>query len=215
MRQVWQNLFSAFWWWWHASRVIEEDGYGPGHPPEGGPGKITSWWHLWPRLEFLCLLMMLFCSLLRFFGRSQLPCHWRQKEWRWDTMVPLRGSSITIILPLWAPCVSSHRESEKQGYHALTPKNKEIEKLDLFGRKLCIANQQVLLGHYDFTLWDTVSEFKDKLPDDGEISSFSSPMAVRFFKGLDRPFSASAEPYFSLEPESSLNKADGSSPLSL
>lgn len=53
-------------------------------------------------------------------------------------------------------------EKKRQGHQASTLKGKEAQRLDLFVRKLYftgglqfrIANQEALLGQYDFSLWD-------------------------------------------------------------
>lgn len=52
------------------------------------------------------------------------------------------------------------------------PKNKDAQRLDLFGRnvystaslQLHISNQQALLGRYNFNIWDSMAKFKDSLP---------------------------------------------------
>lgn len=65
-------------------------------------------------------------------------------------------------------------EKESQGHQEPTPKSKEAKKLDLFSLKvystgelqLQIANQQVVLSHYNFNSWNTLSKFKELLPSD-------------------------------------------------
>lgn len=61
------------------------------------------------------------------------------------------------------------------------PKVKDPKKLDFFGRKvyttgglqLHIANQQTLLGCYDFNMCDAIQKFKDWLPQEAR-QEFSS-----------------------------------------
>ncbi|XP_067399047.1 IgGFc-binding protein-like [Emydura macquarii macquarii] len=67
--------------------------------------------------------------------------------------------------------VSTANEKERQGQQGPTPKAKEPQRLDLFGRKvystgglqLRIANQQAILSRYNFNLGDTMAKFKDHL----------------------------------------------------
>lgn len=62
--------------------------------------------------------------------------------------------------PAGSLVVAAAMEQKRQGHQTLTPKGKELKRLDLFGRKLDltrglqlrIANQQALLSHCDLTL---------------------------------------------------------------
>lgn len=67
--------------------------------------------------------------------------------------------------------VSATNERDRQGQSSATPKNEEAKRLDLFRRNVYstgsiqfrISNQQVLLGRYNFNLWDSMDKFKDSL----------------------------------------------------
>ncbi|EMP38574.1 hypothetical protein UY3_04218 [Chelonia mydas] len=76
----------------------------------------------------------------------------------------------------WAPLEVAVANEKGRQDTGINLKKIEDKKLDLSGKKLystgglqlCIANQHPLLWHYNFIMWDTLSEFKDKLPDKGE-----------------------------------------------
>lgn len=65
----------------------------------------------------------------------------------------------------------NHRECQVQPVP--TPKNKDIRRLDSFGRKiyssasfqLRVANHQALLSRYGFSLWESLPKFEPLLPD--------------------------------------------------
>lgn len=73
----------------------------------------------------------------------------------------------------WAPLEVAVANEKGRQDTGINLKKIEDKKLDLSGKKLystgglqlCIANQHPLLWHYNFIMWDTLSEFKDKLPD--------------------------------------------------
>lgn len=65
-------------------------------------------------------------------------------------------------------------ELERQGHRASKLKSKDAKRQNLFGCKLYstgslqlrIANQRALLSYNNFTLWENVIKFKDKLTKD-------------------------------------------------
>lgn len=73
-----------------------------------------------------------------------------------------------------ASLVSTVNERDRQCHVTGTPKNKDAKRLDLFGRKVYsmaslqfrVSNHQVLLGRYNFNLWDLLNKFKEVLPQD-------------------------------------------------
>ncbi|EMP35675.1 hypothetical protein UY3_07161 [Chelonia mydas] len=76
--------------------------------------------------------------------------------------------------PAGSLVVSIIKERDRQVQASGTPKNKDARRLDLFGRKVYsvaslqvwVSNHQALLGRFNFNLWDSISKFKEGLPQD-------------------------------------------------
>ncbi|EMP37500.1 hypothetical protein UY3_05313 [Chelonia mydas] len=86
--------------------------------------------------------------------------------------VPLKGHEYLYTHPVPNSLVGeSVNHREQQGKPAPTPKNKDSQRLDAFGRKvylsssfqLRVANCQALLDSYEFNLWESLSKFEDSL----------------------------------------------------
>lgn len=82
--------------------------------------------------------------------------------------VPTKGVEYLHTHPaLSSLVVSADNEHDRQGQPGSTPKNTEAKRFDLFGRKSCsVANHQVLFGHYDFNIWQSVAKFAELLPEE-------------------------------------------------
>ncbi|KAM7180660.1 uncharacterized protein RBU57_016989 [Macrochelys suwanniensis] len=88
--------------------------------------------------------------------------------------IPMKGHEFlyTHLAPN-SLVVESVNHRERQGQSCPTPKNKDSERMDSFGRKfyssssfqLQVANHQALLSRYDFNLWGSLPKFELSLPE--------------------------------------------------
>lgn len=92
----------------------------------------------------------------------------------WKYYVPAQGYGVLFSHPsLGSLVVSTANERECLGHLVAVPKGKDAKKLDLFRKKslfywclkLRIANQQVMLSHYDFNMCTGLKICSFKKPD--------------------------------------------------
>ncbi|EMP26972.1 hypothetical protein UY3_15942 [Chelonia mydas] len=106
---------------------------------------------------------------------SSIPLTFKNAEEKY--YIPAKGFEyLCTHAPVELLIVSPVNERTRQGQVSGTPKNKHSKRLDLFGRKIYstaslqfrVSNHQdrILLDRYNFNLWDSLSKFREALPQD-------------------------------------------------
>ncbi|EMP40973.1 hypothetical protein UY3_01790 [Chelonia mydas] len=101
----------------------------------------------------------------------------------WRYFVPCRGyEHLYSHPPPDSLVMDAANQRERQGYQGPSPKNREVKRLDLFGRKvystsrlqLHISNQQAIVSRYWYNTCGAMAKFAELLPQDShaEFSAF-------------------------------------------